>query len=363
MPNNQKLQLGLIAVLVSLMCSCSVEKWRAKPTAVGKPNEIAILWDSTALPRALRDSIIRYWEQPYIITPQVEPLFDLRWFRPDQLEADVYKRTLRTYFIPLSTEDTSSALHRLVSRYMDHRLLLPVQRVQLRQYRDIWAKGQIIIVLRAPNRQALIEGFVRLHPQIQSLIARHDADVIKANLYVEGLDPGLRAVVDSMFGLRLDVPAGYKVAVKRKNVLWLRKDFHEGMQSLILWKKPYRDTQQLNTRALIDDFNAMGKMIKTDIPDDRVVVDDRHFPVYRFTRKIGGLYAVELRGIWMTQKDFFGGPFVMTVLVDPQRRELLYLAGLVWAPAKDKRDLIQQLSFLINTVRPKAAVGPNEAAR
>jgi len=106
----------------------------------------------------------------------------------------------------------------------------------------------------------------------------------------------------------------------------------------------------------------MGQMIKTDIPGDRVVVDDRHFPVYRFTRNIGGLYAVELRGIWMTEKDFFGGPFVLTVLVDPHQRNLLYLAGLVWAPAKEKRDLIQHLSFLINTVRPKAAVRSNGSA-
>gem|GEM_PF-4378896 len=127
-----------------------MEKWQAKPTAVGKPNEITIVWDSTALPRALRDSIIRYWEQPYIITPQVEPLFDLRWFHPDQLEADVYKRTLRTYFIPLSTDDTSSSLHKWVARSIDNRLLLPAQKVQLRQYRDLWAKGQVIIVLRAP---------------------------------------------------------------------------------------------------------------------------------------------------------------------------------------------------------------------
>jgi hypothetical protein len=45
-----------------------------------------------------------------------------------------------------------------------------------------------------------------------------------------------------------------------------------------------------------------------------------------------------------------GGAFVSYLIHNPEKEELLFIDGFVYAPGKEKRNFMQQLEFIISTV-------------
>jgi hypothetical protein len=58
-----------------------------------------------------------------------------------------------------------------------------------------------------------------------------------------------------------------------------------------------------------------------------------------------------LRGLWKVHGDFMGGPFVSVTTLDPIRGRVLTLEGYIYAPRKDKRELMRQVEAMIYSVR------------
>jgi hypothetical protein len=67
------------------------------------------------------------------------------------------------------------------------------------------------------------------------------------------------------------------------------------------------------------------------------------------TRKIlfNKSYAIETRGLWKTESDFMGGPFINYTVVDTARNRIVAFDGYVYYPNKDKRNYIRQLEAII----------------
>jgi hypothetical protein len=51
------------------------------------------------------------------------------------------------------------------------------------------------------------------------------------------------------------------------------------------------------------------------------------------------------------ENDFMAGPFVSYLIHDPERQELLFLDGFVYLPNEEKRNLIQELEYILRTAK------------
>ena len=63
-----------------------------------------------------------------------------------------------------------------------------------------------------------------------------------------------------------------------------------------------------------------------------------------------GNYAAELRGLWKIENDFMGGPFVNLSIIDLLKKRVICLDGFVYAPSKNKRNLLRQMEAMIYSV-------------
>ena len=94
--------------------------------------------------------------------------------------------------------------------------------------------------------------------------------------------------------------------------------------------------------------NKFGKTyVTSDIEDNYMVVNDEDLPVYEYSLNLDGRYTKELRGIWEMSKDFVGGPFCTYVVINEEKRELVYIDTFVLAPGQKKRNLMQQLEYIV----------------
>ncbi len=345
-----------IAILLGafFLMSCDSEKLHPKPQAMGEPSRITVVTDQSIWKGAVGDTLRALFERPYLITPQVEPLFDLRYFMPISVQGDVYKRSLRTYIIPVNTSDTTTQTARLISRLIDKNILSRAIRdtsITNRIYKNVWAGGQVIVVIFGKNQQQLAQRIKGQYASIVNLVKQHDSKLIDKRAFVEGEHPKLMRLIDSLFGLKMRIPKGYYIAVKKKNILWIRKEYMEINMNIMISRYRYKDATQVSKEGMIKMFNEQGKLVTTDTPGDRVIIDDQHFPVILYTKRMDGYYVVEMRGIWNTLKDFFGGPMVGLAIIDPKKGTVYFLSGFVYAPSKKKRDLIQQLYHILSTVK------------
>jgi hypothetical protein len=116
---------------------------------------------------------------------------------------------------------------------------------------------------------------------------------------------------------------------------------------VFIYKIPYRDTLSLSLNNLIE---AKNEVLKLNVP---AMLDDSYMttstavdPELKWVKYKGNSFA-EVRGWWDAQNDFMGGPFIMHAFYDPNGKDIIVLDGFVYAPSKDKRNLLRQVeSFL-----------------
>ena len=63
-----------------------------------------------------------------------------------------------------------------------------------------------------------------------------------------------------------------------------------------------------------------------------------------------GEYAFEARGLWYMENDMMGGPFVSHARVDRPNGRVVVVEGFIFAPEKNKRDLMRQMEAALYTL-------------
>jgi len=58
-------------------------------------------------------------------------------------------------------------------------------------------------------------------------------------------------------------------------------------------------------------------------------------------------FAIENRGMWKLIGDFMAGPYLSYTVIDQSKGHLITVEGYVYAPNKDKRDLLRQLEAVL----------------
>jgi hypothetical protein len=58
-----------------------------------------------------------------------------------------------------------------------------------------------------------------------------------------------------------------------------------------------------------------------------------------------------MRGLWRLENDFMGGPYVLLAELDASNQRVVIVFGYVFAPSKDKRNLLQQVEAMAYSLK------------
>ena len=340
-------QLFLVVTLVG--CSDTLARLESKPNALGSTNEVVVIADSAVWQSATRDTIEFYFESPYPIMPTPEPLFDLRHFTTEDLQADRLRKELRTYLYVADLNDSESATTKAVIEDLGAE---SVRRARENQEYittaglDKWARGQLVVYVFGFGQEDLQDKIIRAFPRISERIRSHDESQLKAATYLNGVSQNLSTLVKSKFGLSMEIPGDYKLAVEDDNFLWIRKDTRDLTSNIAIRKFRYQSEEQLDLEGIINMRNRLGVLIQGSSIGSFMRTNNQDLPVFTYKKEMDGLFAIESRGIWELTEDYLGGPFINYVLV--QGDEIIMIDGFAYAPGKGKRDFVQQLEYVIS---------------
>ncbi len=332
-------------------CNDAFSSLQPKPTALGVMNEIVIVCDDAVWEGNTGDSLMFYYASPYPIMPSPEPLFDLRHYTPDHLLAEPLRKELRTYIILADLSDKDSPTAKMVRDDLGEEII--------RKYNedpdqfttagvDKWARGQLVIYIMGNGQDDLARNIIRAFPRVSQRIRAHDMPQLKAQTYMNGRSTELTNLLVKEFGIKMKVPGDFKLALKGKNFLWIRRDNRKVTSSIVIKSFPYRDKSQMELEGLIDMRDRLGMLVEGSSIGSVMRTNAVSLPVYTYQKEIDGRYAIESRGIWEMSEDYLGGPFINLAIIDGDR--ILVIDAFIYAPAKDKRNYIQQLELVMSSL-------------
>lgn len=347
-----------LLLITSFLLSCNSEitqQLEPKGSALGKMNEIVVICDDDLWESMVGDTFTYYFQSAFPILPEPEPLFDVRHFSTEELDAQPLRKELRTYVMLANLSDDDSPTTQMIKKDLGEDRFYKAKstgEISSSVGKDKWARGQLLFYLFGNSHDKIAESIKKHYPAIARRVNKHDEKQLKASIYVDRVNSGLSRKVKEDFGFEVEIPGEYKVASEdeKNKLLWLRKDTDESILNIVFKSLDYNNAAQLNMENAINLRNNFGSTyITADIDGDVMVVNDDDLPVYEYTLEIDGHYAKEFRGVWEMTKSFAGGPFNSYMIVNEEKAEILFIDVFVLAPGSSKRELMMQLDYIIKS--------------
>ncbi len=341
------------------LTSCSEElqnKLKSNPNALGTANQIVVIADEELWEGAVGDTFRMLYEAAYPMLPKPESIFDLKHYSPKDLEEGPLRKELRTYLYLGNLEDINSPTVRSIATDIGEEKVMTIKNEGIKNTtigRDKWAVGQLMVYVVGENEEALIENITKSFPSISKRVYQHDYKQIRGYTYASGYNKGLTTEIEEKLGVKLTIPADYIKAKwdEEEQLMWIRKETAAATFGMVMKTVDYTSQDQLSKDFLKELVNEFGKYhVQTNTPGSYMIVNDEDLPLYTNTVEINGNYTYELRGIWETTKDYMGGPFFAYLVMDQSKSKLIFVLDFLLAPGKEKRDLMQQMELMTNTM-------------
>ncbi len=323
-----KLLHGLLSVAILFsFIACQDGGAGLTKNVTGKAGELVVVISDDAWQGSPGEAIRQTLAQEHVALPQDEPLFDLVKV-PREGFKNIFKTTRNIMQVRISSNlDTFGVTFQ----------------------ENIWASPQSMVIIQAQNESEFQELIDENKSKIISYFLRAEKNRLTMN-YNKYYERGIYNVLDKEFGLTMKVAPGFQIAEQKEDFIWLRYETPAISQGIILYSFPYVTDSAFNMDYQL---KVRDSILKANVPGPTtgsyMATERRIDQVYNVS-KHNGNYATEMRGLWRLMNDFMGGPYVSLAQLDIENQRVLVAFGYVYAPSKDKRNLLRQVEAMIYTI-------------
>ena len=347
------LLLSCLGFAVSSCGSDMAAGLNPRPSAFGKINSLFVIADDAVWDAGARDSVAFFFEAPYLILPQPEPIFDVRHITPKEIAEQPTLQELRNYIVLSDLSDTESATTKMVLADLND---AKIQQIREEGFgtavaRNKWATNQQLIYLLGRDRQELLTGLSNAYPAVVKRIDERENERIKTTAYFPGINKSLGREVQAKSGALMDIPGNYEIVpVEADNFAWVRKNVKGGSLNIMATKVPYDSPDQLSKEGLKAIRDRVGReYFGSSLDSTFMRINDTDLPLFVTPTEVNGQYSLEGRGIWEMENDFLAGPFISYLINDENDKQLVLVDGFVLAPGRKKREFMEELTQVLRT--------------
>lgn len=349
----------ILALGILFFSACNsdfVDQLAPTPVAYGQINELVLVADKNLWEGPVGDTLRYYLSSAYIILPQPEPILDIRFYEPKDMEAVPGRKNFRSYLFVGDLSDEDSPTTQKIKRDIGSESIYRANQdpsFNLSIGTNKWAKDQMLLYQFAKDRNTLVENIKKNAPVILRRVKKHDLEIVDANVYQGGVNADLVSLVQAKMGVNFKVPYDYFLAMNdsTSNTIWMRKENDYLSSNIFLHKFSYDRKEQLSKEGIKTKLNRLGQFVSTEIEGTYKKINDIDLPMYITNRQLDGKYLVEARGIWEIENDFMGGPFISYSILNQATNEIFLLEGFIHAPGKTKREYMQQIEHIFGTLK------------
>jgi hypothetical protein len=319
--------LFLVILVLVVFQSCSDEPVLHQ-NITGKANEIVIVISEESWEGKPGELLRATLAQQHIALPQSEPIFDLI-----DVPHNGFKKIFRT---------TRNIIQTSISSNTDTPGVIFKD--------DVWAYPQAVVEINAKNAAQFEELFNENKAKIISyfLLAERERLTMNYQKYHERLV--FNALNDSL-GLTLTVPPGFAIARRKKDFIWARYETPEISQGIVVYTFPYISDSTFTENYLVAKTDSVLEINVPGPTDGSYMTIEKQIDQVLNVFEHNKNYAVEMRGLWRLENDFMGGPYISLAELDASNQRVVVAFGYVYAPSKDKRNLLQQVEAMVYSLK------------
>ncbi len=347
--------LPIAAMTLCFACSPDQQsRLSPKPNAIGKAGQLLVVAEGDVWHSIAGDAFREHLLEEFPVLPRPEPRFDVKHVEGIKFNSLRKEWRVIVFLADLSqynkvTKEVGAAIG---ERGLERAKMEFDYNTVFRE--DVWADGQLLIYLFAPNKAQLLENIQNRSKSIIRKIEEADFQKIKANTYQSGVNRIASQEIKDKFSVSLDIPGSYRLAVfdSLNNELWLRRETGTISSNILLKTMKYTEKTLLTEKSIIAMRDSVGRRMITSAAESSYMISNTEdLPVEYQKTEINGHYTLEARGVWEMKNDFMGGPFLSYMIYNPNNQKVVYMDGFVHAPGEDKRSLMQQLELIMRSMK------------
>lgn len=150
--------------------------------------------------------------------------------------------------------------------------------------------------------------------------------------------------------IALQVPKDFRINIQKDGFVWLFRDKRENTQGILIYETELYDDDRIFDRILEVRDSITELYVEGELPNTFMQVEMQYAPSMTGTT-VSNMFAIDTRGLWRMKNDFMGGPFVSVSVLDEDRGRVITVDGFVYAPGKDKRNLMWELEAVIQSLK------------
>ena len=214
---------------------------------------------------------------------------------------------------------------------------------------DKYATGQLILSINAPDSESFVKYLRENQQGIVDYILNKEMER-NANWLIK--DSGTpQSHIRRVFGVNIHYPKGISNVTEHEDFFWATNNAPSSRKDIVIYQIPYTSETIFGKDSLIELRNKVLGQYITGSSESRMTTAVKSYdPDYR-KMEINGVFRAELRGLWEMTTDMMGGPFVMQAFVNPKTNRLIVVEVFVYAPEKDKRNLIRSMEAALYTIK------------
>lgn len=314
--------------LVALVSCNNSENTGLSKNVTGRAGELVVVISEEAWAgnpgKLLRENLA----QEHLALPQDEPLFDLVKVQHQGFKS-IFKTTRNIVQTRISPNVDSSSV-----TFQD----------------NVWASPQATVIIQAKNEEEFEKLFNSNKDRIMSYFLKAEKDRLAMN-YKKYYERGVFNVLNEKFGVTMNVAPGFQIAEEKKDFIWLKYETPEISQGIVLYTFPY-----VSDSAFMVDYQlkVRDSILRAHVPGPTTgsfMATERRIEQINNFREHNGNYAAEMRGLWRVVNDFMGGPYISLAVLDAANQRVIVAYGYVYAPSKDKRNLLRQVEAMVYSLK------------
>ncbi|MBD3628105.1 DUF4837 family protein [Cyclobacterium sp.] len=350
----RKCVLGLLTGILLFACEGNGPNGSSsnKPKARGSLGEILLVIDSAKYAGPVGDALKEVFEASIPGIIRDESMFYTRKVDPRELTRILKMANNMVYVTTF--DDQNPASRNIANQFTPESIEMSKSDSTLFMLRnnDEFAIGQEVLYLFGENEEELIKNLKSNKSRLQNLFINRERERLAKALFNR---KNSEAIVKSAekFGITLNLPASYQLAMEEGNFLWYRQPTLRPDKpdiSLFFYQTDYTDEAQLFPENII---KFRDEITKTRIFGDPakkesyIVTERLEPPVFKNTQ-IDGQYSVEMRGAWKTNNLSMGGSFLSYTVVDEEQGKIFYIEGFVYYPNEAHRSSLREIETILN---------------
>ncbi len=333
-----RLRIFTLILMGYTIAGCDSSSSDFKPGYSGSFGELLVVVPEVLWNSPTGDSIFSLFNKPQYGLPQNESPFTV---------------------IHVKSEKFSSVLtgHRNVF-FVDIKKKYTGQEATYVLQKSKWAKGQVVVEFTAPDNVSFLALLTSDIENILDIFTTAEMNRLVQKNKKFGSKEIRKEILKSQ-GYRLYAQKDMRIEKTKENLVWLRLERempkggfqHQISQGILIVKQPYTAKKQfLDTNISL----AIDSILKAEIPgpktSDYMGIADQYIqPKYK-ELNFKENFCKSATGLWEMKGNFFGGPFYELTILHPNKKEILFVYGYVFAPQFNKREYLREVKAVMHSI-------------